>query len=438
MALSRLLARLRGDRVAARFGTTGRGAPTRPEAWPADAPSHDPSPRIALAEAFTPTRPQPGHARLVGRAAPLARILGAVAEEQAHVVLYGERGRGKTSLANLVAEVAGEAGLVVARTACSAETGFDAMLRSLARDLPRALMQALPVRDAAATEGCEAALPPGRLEPRDLLGLARGGLGRLLLIVDEFDRVTEEATRTRLADTIKLASDTGAALSFMVVGVSDSLEQLLGRHPSIQRSVAGVPLPLLGAAEVEEIVARGARRAGLDMPPEVRSGIAGLARGVPYMAQLLALRAGQAALDRRDRRVGLADLAQAVAQVLAEMDPRIGAQVEALCEGADGMAVRALLRAIATGEQNAFGQFRAVPLPEGGWRAAGAAAPAGAWARLLETGTVRPCGGPGLGLFAFADAAMPAHLLLRAVAERSQAEAPPPSVALPRREAAGG
>ena len=430
MALRRLLSRFRRDRVASRFGATARHAPARPETPPAEADATSfarPTPRAALraalAEAFTPTRPQPGQGSLVGRGAPLSRILSAVCEEHAHVVLYGERGRGKTSLANLVAEVAGEAGLLVARVSCSAETGFDAMLRGLARDLPRVLMQGLPVRGPEGGEGCEAALPPGRIEPRDALALARGGLGRLLLIVDEFDRVTEEATRTRLADTIKLASDTGAALSFMVVGVSDSLEQLLGRHPSIQRNVAGVPLPLLGPAEVEEIVARGARRAGLDFPPAVCAGIARLSRGVPYMAQLLGLRAGQAALDRHDRSVCVADLAQAVAQVVAGMDPRIGAQVDALCEGPDGPAMRALLRAIATGEQNEFGQFRAVPATEGDWRIAGALATAGTWARLLESAAVRCCTGTGSALFAFTDAMMPAHVLLRAVTERTLPEA---------------
>jgi len=252
-----------------------------------------------------------------------------------------------------------------------------------------------------------------------------------VLIVDEFDRVTDEATRTRLADTIKLVSDSGAPLSFMVVGVSDSLEQLLGRHPSIQRNIAGVPLPLLGAQEVEEIVARGARRAGLDFPPAVCAGIAGLARGVPYVAQLLGLRAGQAALDRRDRSVSVADLARAVAQVVEETDPRIAAQYEALCEGPEGPAVRALLRAIATGEQNELGQFRAAAAPGGAWRVAGAEAAPEAWARLLEAGAVRPCAGAGAALFAFAEAAMPAHVLLRVVTERAL----PP---LPLREAAPG
>jgi hypothetical protein len=251
---------------------------------------------------------------------------------------------------------------------------------------------------------------------------------RLVFVVDEFDRVTDEATRTRLADTIKLVSDTGAALSFFVVGVSDSLEQLLGRHPSIQRNIVGVPLPLLGTAEVEEIVARGARQAGLDFPPSVCAGIAGLARGVPYLAQLLGLRAGQAALDRRDRVVSGADLARAVAQVVEETDPRIAAQYEALCDGPDGPAARALLRAIATGEQNELGQFRATAVA-GGWRVAGAEAPPEAWARLVDAGAVRAASAAGPALFAFAEAAMPTYVLLRAVTERDQ---------LPLRESATG
>ena len=48
-----------------------------------------------------------------------------------------------------------------------------------------------------------------------------------MLVVDEFDSVLDAETRTRLADTIKLLSARGSKLSFMVVGVSDTWEQLL-------------------------------------------------------------------------------------------------------------------------------------------------------------------------------------------------------------------
>lgn len=215
----------------------------------------------ALREAFTPTQPQRSFRRIAGRKTELLRILQAIAQERAHVVLYGERGRGKTSLVNLVAAAASSYGYMVGRYACAFDNDFDLIIRGLARDLPQAML-AVPAVEDDSLEGCEAGLPAGRLQPRDV-ALFPGRLAgqHLLLIVDEFDRVLDESTRTRFADTIKQVSDRGAAVSFIILGVSDSLEELLGRHPSIQRNVIGVQTPLLSDAEIDEILEFGSRHA---------------------------------------------------------------------------------------------------------------------------------------------------------------------------------
>ena len=97
-------------------------------------------------------------------------------------------------------------------------------------------------------------------------------------MVDEFDRVADEATRTRLADTIKVLSDRAAPIQFIILGVSENLEELLGRHPSIQRNVVGVPLPLLTDAEIESLLDQGARDSGLRFAPPVQEAIVALSR----------------------------------------------------------------------------------------------------------------------------------------------------------------
>src|SRR5438270_609781 len=85
-----------------------------------------------LRDAFTPTRPQRIFRRVAGRKAELLRVFRAIAQERAHVVLYGERGRGKTSLVNVVASAARTSGYMVARYACAADSDFDAIVRGLA------------------------------------------------------------------------------------------------------------------------------------------------------------------------------------------------------------------------------------------------------------------------------------------------------------------
>lgn len=371
---------------------------------------------MALRDAFTPTRPQRSFRRLAGRKPELMRMLQAISENRAHVVLFGDRGRGKTSLVNLVAAAARSSGYMVGRYSCSYDSEFEEIMRGLARDLPTSLL-AVPALEDPSLEGCEAGLPRTRLQSRDIVffpGRLTGG--HLLLIIDEFDRVTDGPTRTRLADTIKQVSDRGASLSFLIVGVSDSLEELLGRHPSIQRNVVGVPLPLLSEAEANEILELGSQEAKLGYPQPIREAIIGLARGVPYIVQLLGLHAGEQALRRGADTIGEADLQSAIEQATAEMDPRISVVYEELTQGGLDSGMRDLLFTIAVSHHDRFARFLVQDVA-GELRMAGQPVHPARWERLLDTGAVRSCQSAGFGLYTFTEPMLLHYVLLRAALE---------------------
>ena len=91
----------------------------------------------ALREAFTPTRPkQEVNSLFVGRLNTLRRIIAAIEEERAHVVLFGDRGRGKTSLANAIQQIASQAGYFTLKLTCSAELSFEDVFRNFLRRIP--------------------------------------------------------------------------------------------------------------------------------------------------------------------------------------------------------------------------------------------------------------------------------------------------------------
>ncbi|TDH60988.1 ATP-binding protein [Dankookia rubra] len=392
--------------------------------------------RQRLANAFTPTRPLAhsqtdssrrlsgkDQASFIGREIERESIIRALTEDRSHVAIFGDRGRGKTSLANHAVAQRELADFIVARYVCSATSNFDTIMRGLLRDLAVSL-----AHGSSAVSGNNGrileSMPPNALRPNDVLNLcSRLRDVRILLMVDEFDRVTDKDTRTAVADTIKHLSDRAFSILFMIIGASGSPEALLGRHLSIQRCVTRVALPLLTQAQVEHLVERGAAQAGLEFSAAARTCIAELARGVPYMAQLLSLRAGQAALGNGRVTILGGDLLAAIEAAAIEADPRILILYARVTDAERDTAALAALRAAAAGPQDGLGRFRVVP--DGpSIRVAGLQVEPAAWHRVLSLGAIEAVHDEGPDLFTFTEAMLPHLVLLRALLARQAAAEP--------------
>jgi len=279
----------------------------------------------ALREAFTPTRPkQEVNSLFVGRLNTLRRIIAAIEEERAHVVLFGDRGRGKTSLANAIQQIAQQAGYFTLKLTCSAELSFEDVFRNFLRRIPGTFYRSEvdnPFAARRTMSNFDELLPQAQFsvtELNDVLAEIQGA--HILLVLDEYDRVTSEDLRNKLAELIKNLTDSSIPVTLFVVGVAESLDQLLGKHPSIQRSLVAVHLPLMSDKEIDRIIVAGSEAAGVGFSNEVRELIVMLAKGLPYYAQLLALHAARSAVSRGAMQVGNEDLAYAVARCVQEAE----------------------------------------------------------------------------------------------------------------------
>ncbi len=368
---------------------------------------------VAPARAFTPTQPRHGRRQLVGRQTELQRILRALQEDRAHVVLYAERGRGKTSLTNMVVEMLRQGDVVVARHTCDADSNFDSILRGLMRDLPSSL---LAVRQSGVdAEGCEQVLPTRELRPGDAVALpSRLLCPSLVCVIDEFDRVEDDITRTRIADAIKQLSDRDVDLRFLIVGVSENLDQILGQHPSIQRNVLGVHLPLFTDRDVAALVAKGARETGFSFLATAVARITVLARGMPYMAQLVALRLAQAASARGDTFVSDADFDTAVTGLLGDANPRVLVMYSELTAHGHDTEMTEAIQRVATAEQDPWGRLEVRPSGQGSVLVGGRPVSSDCWARLQAAHVLQPYGSSS-GLYVFAERSLMHHALLLAV-----------------------
>ena len=278
-----------------------------------------------LREAFTPTRPkQQLNGLFIGRTATLKRVIAAIEEERAHVILFGDRGRGKTSVANAIEHIASQAGYLSLKLTCSAELSFEDSFRHFLRRIPSTYYRSghdNPFSARRTFTSFNELLPDGNFSVTELNEVLAGIYGtHALLILDEYDRVTDEDFRNKLAEMLKNLSDSSIAVTLLIVGVAENLDQLLGKHPSIQRALVPVHLPLMTDKEIERLIHAGAENAGIAFAPDVVRRVADFARGLPYYAQLLGLHASRSAVSRGSNTVERSDLAYAASRCLQEAE----------------------------------------------------------------------------------------------------------------------
>lgn len=316
----------------------------------------------ALREAFTPTRPKQEGAQFSGRYVQMQRIISAIEEERAHVVLYGERGSGKTSLANIIATKATEAGYFTVKFACSSELSFDEIFHSFLRRIPATFLAGgIGATSRAGIANFDELLPPGEIGIAELVAIfARLHDKHVILVIDEYDRVTSEETKNKLAELIKNMSDASVAVTLLLIGVAKDVDDLLGKHPSLQRTLVTIPLPLMTPDEIEAIILCGEEKSGLRFTPPVRQRIVQLAQGLPYHAQLLCLFAARNALRRRAGTVEREDLRYAVLRAAEEAEGKIKEAYALAIASQSGTAFKDVLFAAARCASDAFGTF-AVP-----------------------------------------------------------------------------
>jgi hypothetical protein len=143
------------------------------------------------------------------------------------------------------------------------------------------------------------------------------------MIIDEFDRVSEEKTKILMADTIKYLSDYSCRATVIVVGVADSVTALFAGHESITRCAEQIPMPRMTADELTQIIDKRLPILGMSIDHKVRSQIVKLSQGFPGYTHLLGQAAVRSAIKRRAMRINGKDLIGAMEIAIEKSDETI-------------------------------------------------------------------------------------------------------------------
>ena len=260
---------------------------------------------IRLTQTFSPAAAIDRKALFHGRHAIIRRLMATANQAGQHAIIYGERGVGKTSLANVLSsylEPFTSETIATARVNCYGETTYTEIWRSLFEQIE--ILTAQEYSDLTLNDVFRSLR-----EERDR---------KLILIVDEFDRIQDPDIDILFADTIKTLSDFSLDTTLILVGVADDIDDLITEHESINRCLVQIHLPRMSVGELESIVKFGIETVGMEISDEAVSQMCALSLGLPNYVHALGLAAGHAAIDRKSRQVDTQDVANAIESLILE------------------------------------------------------------------------------------------------------------------------
>jgi hypothetical protein len=248
-----------------------------------------------------------------GRASEVRLMMSALRDPAKHILLYGERGLGKTSLSNTFWQSSGtflRNPILAARVQADPSDNFSSLWS-------RALVEFQEVtlhHNASIRSDFEHVTPDivrrefQKLPPRLLF----------TMIVDEFDLLIDQTARALTANLLKSLHDHAINVTVLLIGVADNVEELIINHQSLRRVLSLVKLERMNIFDLNKILDSRLQSTPLKLSDDARSEIVTLSCGLPYYVQTLGKSAAQNSIRHQHALVEIEDVNAAIENFLLE------------------------------------------------------------------------------------------------------------------------
>jgi uncharacterized protein len=256
-----------------------------------------------IGEYLSPSRPVSHHEHLMGRDDMLLKIERAFSSGGRHIFIHGDRGIGKTSLARSAGLFHQHASLPLLTVQC--EPTADAY--SLMHDMALKILPSGNGPNRCATKERFNIGIPG-LSYEKIKELSAGGIPKIesinealgiidaisrlydvppVVIIDEFDQIASLDSRRTIASFFKAVSDQEIPLRFIICGIGDSLDAMIGEHMSTGRLLAPLRLEAISLDARFKILEAAATEIGVQIDRETLIRTALISDGFPYYVHLI-------------------------------------------------------------------------------------------------------------------------------------------------------
>lgn len=271
---------------------------------------------------FTPHCPISSIDLFVGRETEIQNIIEYLNTPGQHALIYGNRGIGKSSLANISIQLI-FAGIIKGdyfHKRCDSNDTFITILQELFDYKKINIFETKTLRAETTNKKAGISIPVASaslqsqqtytseseaisITPSYAAHIIKSIKG--ILVIDEADILASEV-KEQIAELIKLLSDFNASLKILVVGIATTSGELMSFHKSVQRCLKETKVKPMSAKRLEKIIVKGLERFNsinkrhslkLTFDQEVISIIAQISDGYPYYAHLFSLKCAEYALS---------------------------------------------------------------------------------------------------------------------------------------------
>lgn len=239
---------------------------------------------------FSPGAPIDENELFAGRQSQIDKIIEAVLQRGHHAIIYGERGVGKTSLARtfFVRLIRPTKSLSSVIVNCDPADDYTSLWKKVFRDLSSDGNNLLE-------------LYRGEISPDDVRRVLAGFdlTTTPVIILDEFDKLEDQQAKALVANTIKSLSDYSVMATLVLVGVANSVSDLISEHQSVARALVQIRMPRMTGGELQEIVDKRLPKVGMTITKPALAQIVALSRGLPHYTHLLGQFAARRAINAK-------------------------------------------------------------------------------------------------------------------------------------------
>jgi len=242
---------------------------------------------LLINEIFTPSSPVERKELFSGRTKEIEEIKQVIFEKGQHAVIYGPRGAGKTSLANMTRFLFDD--LMTIKITCTRNDTFKSIWERALRKI-RFLNQANIVgfKPSEKIEVLPINVPEiDYISTTEIENILTELNQSILFIFDEFDSVKNGEAKSQMADMIKLLSDNLPNISMLIVGIAQNVEKLIGEHQSIERCIKQIELPLMNDFEAKDLIVESLEIVNVKIDGNILAKMIELSSGFPNYLHLL-------------------------------------------------------------------------------------------------------------------------------------------------------